>query len=142
MTNLVKGAGVSVEGLSLTVKAMKELGADRQTLSEPGYQAALILIRAAKPLVPVRSGKLVGSIAPRRIQAGASVKATAVYANPIHWGWAIVGANHKGKLAPGKFRNIKPQPFFHEALGYTQEEILNNYEKLMRQAIDNLPGDK
>ena len=142
MTNLVKGAGVSVEGLSLTIKAMKELGADRMTLSEPGYQAALILIRAAKPLVPVKSGKLIGSIAPRRIQGGASVKATAVYANPIHWGWAIVGSNHKGKLAPGRFRNIKPQPFFSEALGYTQEEILNNYEKLMRQAIDNLPGSK
>jgi hypothetical protein len=142
MTNLGKGAGVSVEGLGVTIKAMKELGADRKTLSEPGYQAALILIRAAKPLVPVRTGKLLGSISPRRIQGGASVKATAVYANPIHWGWAIVGANHKGTLRPGTFRNIKPQPFFSEALGYTQEEILGNYERLMRKAIDNLPGDK
>lgn len=145
MSNLAKGEMVAVEGLSLTIKAMKELGASRQVLTEPGYQAAQILIAAARPLIPVKTGALASTARPRRTQYGASVQAggkRAPYANPIHWGWAVVSTSHRGTLKPGTYRGIKPQPFFTEALGYTQDEILNNYERLMRQAIDNLPGDK
>lgn len=146
MTNLVKGAGVSVEGLSLTLKAMRELGADSKILSEPGYQASLILIRAATPLVPVKTGALLATIKPKRTVRGASVQAgspSVPYANPIHWGWAVVGKNTRSKkLKVGTYRGIKPQPFFSEALGYTRQEIFDNYENLMRQAIENLPGVK
>jgi hypothetical protein len=145
MGNLEKGEVVAVEGLSLTVKAMKELGASKEVLTEPGYQAALILIRAALPLIPVKTGILASTARPGRTQYGAKVMAggkRAPYANPIHWGWAVVSYAHKGTLKPGTYRGIKPQPFFHEALGYTQQEILENYEKLMRKAIDNLPGAK
>jgi hypothetical protein len=122
---------------------MKELGASREVITNPGYRAAEILIRAALPLVPVKTGALKTSVKPRRIQNGASVQAgskAVVYANPIHWGWAVVSYRHKGKLKPGTYRGIPPQPFFSEALGYTKEEILNTYEKLMRDAINNLPG--
>ncbi len=135
--------GIDVENLSLTVKAMKELGADRKVLTEPGYQAGLILIRQAKSLVPVKTGALSASMRPRRIQRGGSVQAggrQAPYANPIHWGWKVVSTAHRGVLKPGTFRGIKPQPFFSEALGYTKQEILNNYERLMQETIDNLPG--
>jgi hypothetical protein len=145
MTNLAKGAGVSVEGLGVTIKAMQELGATKEVLTEPGYQASLMLIAAARPLIPVKTGTLDSTVRPKRTQYGASVQAggkRAPYANPVHWGWAVVSTAHKGVLKPGTYRGIKPQPFFHEALGYTQNEILENYEKLMRQAIDNLPGAK
>jgi hypothetical protein len=146
MTNLVKGTGVSVEGLDVTLKAMRELGANNKTLSEPGYQASLILIRAALPLVPVRTGALKSTVRPKRTVRGASVQAgspSVPYANPIHWGWAVVGSNTKSKkLKVGTYRGIKPQPFFADALGYTQDEILGNYERLMKEAIDNLPGAK
>ncbi len=137
--------GISVENLSLTVKAMKELGASREVLTEPGYQGALILIRQAKSLVPVKTGALSASMRPRRIQRGGSVQAggkRVPYANPIHWGWLVVSNAHRGKLKPGTYRGIKPQPFFSEALGYTRDEILQNYERLMQQTIDNLPGAK
>jgi hypothetical protein len=145
MTDLIKGEMISVEGLGTTIRAMKELGASTQVLTEPGYQAALILIRAAKPLMPVKTGLLKSTARPKRTQYGASVQAggkLAPYANPIHWGWAVVSHAHRGTLKPGTYRGIKPQPFFYEALSYTQTEILHNYEKLMKQAIDNLPGDK
>jgi hypothetical protein len=135
--------GIKVENLTTTIKAMKELGASREVLTEPGYQAALILIRQAKSLVPVKTGALSASMRPRRIQSGGSVQAggkRVPYANPIHWGWKVVSTAHRGKLKPGTFRGIKPQPFFSEALGYSQQEILDNYERLMRQTIDNLPG--
>lgn len=145
MSNLAKGEMVSVEGLGTTIKAMKELGASREVLTEPGYQAAMILINAARPLIPVKTGTLASTARPRRTQYGASVQAggtRAPYANPIHWGWAVVSHAHRGTLLPGTYRGIKPQPFFTEALGYTQQEILENYEKLMRDAIDKLPGSK
>jgi hypothetical protein len=145
MSNLEKGQMVAVEGLGLTIKAMRELGASKEVLTEPGYQAALILIQAAKPLIPVKTGILASTARPRRTQFGASVQAggkRAPYANPIHWGWAVVSHAHRGTLKPGTYRGIKPQPFFHDALGYTKEEITQNYEKLMRQAIDKLPGSK
>jgi hypothetical protein len=135
--------GIKVENLTTTIKAMKELGASREVLTEPGYQAALILIRQAKSLVPVKTGALSASMRPRRIQSGGSVQAggkRVPYANPIHWGWKVVSTAHRGKLKPGTFRGIRPQPFFSEALGYSQQEILDNYERLMRQTIDNLPG--
>lgn len=137
--------GISVEGLNTTVRAMKELGASRAVLTEPGYQAALILIQASRSLVPVLTGALSASMKPRRIERGGSVQAggkAVPYANPIHWGWKVVSTAHRGKLKPGQYRGIKPSPFFSEALGYTKQEILDNYERLMRQTIDNLPGAK
>jgi hypothetical protein len=36
----------------------------------------------------------------------------------------------------GAFRNIEPQPFFSEALGYTYQEILANYEKNMQGLVN------
>lgn len=135
--------GIVVENLNTTIKALKELGASREVITNPGYRAAEILVRAALPLVPVKTGALKASVRPRRIQAGASVQAgkkAVPYANPVHWGWAVVSTAHRGVLKPGTYRGIKPNPFFSEALGYTKDEIFANYEKLMREAINNLPG--
>ena len=60
------------------------------------------------------------------VQPGVKVKNLreinkALAANPIHWGW-------------GK-RNIRPQPFFVRALGYTRSEIYDNYFKQMEKLI-------
>lgn len=137
--------GIKVENLSLTLKALKELGADQKSLQLPGFKAAEQLISASKSLVPVRTGALSASMRPRRIQRGGSVQAggkRVPYANAIHWGWLVVSTAHRGTLKPGTYRGIKPQPFFSEALGYNKEQILQTYEKAMRELIDNLPGSK
>lgn len=137
--------GISVENLSLTILALKELGADNKVLQEPGYEAGKLLIDKAKALVPVRTGALSESMRARKIVRGGSVQAggaRAPYANPIHWGWLVVSRAHRGTLEPGTYRGIKPQPFFSEALGYNQQEILNTYEQAMRKLINNLPGAK
>jgi hypothetical protein len=134
-------AGIEAPNLGLAAKAMKELGAQNKEISEAGYQSALILIRAALPLVPVKTTTLKGNIKAGRVLHGAKVFVpgkTVPYANPIHWGWAVVSYNHKGSLKPGTYRGIEPQPFFNEALGYTREEIVANYNKLMLQAIHKL----
>jgi hypothetical protein len=136
-------SGIKVENLALTVKAMKELGADRSALVGPGFKAATLLVRKSRPLVPFKTGNLETTLRPRKVTNGGSVSAggaKAPYAGPIHWGWLVVGSSHKGKLKPGTYRGIKPQPFFSEALGYNRQEILDLYENAMKDLINNLPG--
>ena len=95
--------GVEVKDLGLTIKALKELGADNKSLQEPGYKAAEILIQRSRPLIPVKTGKLQGSAKPRKIARGGSVMVAGSqipYANPIHWGWLVVSTAHRGTLEP------------------------------------------
>ena len=137
--------GIEVKDLGLTLKALRELGAANKELQEPGIQAAEVLIRKSKTLVPVRTGRLSAGMKPRRIQRGASAMVSCAqvpYANPIHWGWLVVSYSHKGTLKPGTYKGIRPQPFFSEALGYSRDEILQTYERAMQKLIDQLPGAK
>lgn len=137
--------GIEVKDLGVTIKALQELGADNKSLQEPGYKAAEILIQRSRPLIPVKTGALSSAARPRRIQRGGSVMVsgkTVPYANPIHWGWLVVSAAHKGTLKAGTYRGIKPNPFFSEALGYSKDEILRTYEQAMQKLINQLPGAK
>lgn len=83
------------------------------------------VVLEAKTLVPVRTGALRNSIRLSATTKGISIKAgnngRIPYANPIHWGWFK--------------RHIKPQPFFAKALGYTRQEIFDNYYKQMNDLI-------
>jgi hypothetical protein len=137
--------GIDPGDLRLAQKAMRELGADTSVIKDAGYQAGLILVARALPLVPVKTGRLKANVVPLRLVfgGGAEVAGRRVpYANPIHWGWAVVSYKHKGTLKPGTYRGIKPQPFFSEALGYTKDEIFKTYDRLMQDYIDKLPGSK
>ena len=137
--------GIDAGDLRLAVKAMKELGADQSVIKDAGYQAGLILLNRARPLIPVNTGALKSAAVARRITNGGGVQVSGrviPYANPIHWGWLVVGNNSRGKLKPGTYRGIKPQPFFSEALGYTKEEIFKTYDRLMQDYIDKLTGSK
>jgi hypothetical protein len=90
--------------------------------------------------VPVLSGRLKSSLKPGRAQGQAEARAgnngKLGYAAPIHWGWSVVGPATKSQLRPGTIRNIKPQPFFSEALGYTYQEILANYNRDMQNLVN------
>ena len=137
--------GIDAGDMRLAIKAMRELGADTSVIKDAGYQAGLLLVARALPLVPVKTGRLKANVVPMRLLygGGAQVAGNKVpYANPIHWGWAVVGPKHKGKRKVGTYVGIKPQPFFSEALGYTKEEILKTYDRLMQDYIDKLPGAK
>jgi hypothetical protein len=138
-----QSGSIQVIGLTRTLKELKDFG-DKGTLDaikKANLEAANQLVKAALPLVPRQSGALVGTVKAVNSVRYAAVRAGSPkvpYAGPIHWGWAVVGATHKGKLTPSsprRFRNIKPQPFFAKAYGYTKEEIMNNYEKLMNDAL-------
>ena len=130
---------IDAEGLKLLNRQLKALDADRADVTAANVAAAETLIRAARPLVPVRSGALVSTLKPAKVQNYAEARggnSRVQYANPIHWGWSIVGGNHQGKLAPGTIRNIKPEPFFSQALGYTRDEIIANYVRDTQNLID------
>jgi hypothetical protein len=143
----VPGGAIQAEGLGQLVRSLKAVGADKTEISEANFQAAQTLIRAALPRVPVLTGRLKSSLRPARAQGSATARAgnngTLGYAAPIHWGWAVVGPRTKSRLRPGSIRNIEPQPFFSEALGYTYEEILTNYNNNMQNLVNKYGlGDK
>lgn len=137
--------GIDPGDMRLAIKAMRELGADVSVIKDAGYEAGVILVARAIPLIPVKTGALRAGARPLRLVngGGAQVAGSKVpYANPIHWGWAVVGPKHKGKRKTGTYVGIKPQPFFSEALGYTKEEIFRTYDRLMQDYINKLPGAK
>lgn len=130
---------IDVGGLKELNRDLKSLEADKADIIASNVNAAETLIKAAIPLVPVRSGNLRATLKPAKVQNYAEARggnARVPYANPVHWGWSIVGPRHKGTLAPGTVRNIQPQPFFSTALGYTKEEIIANYERDMQNLIN------
>lgn len=137
---------IDVGGLKELNRDLKSLEADKADIIASNVNAAETLIKAAIPLVPVRSGNLRATLKPAKVQNYAEARggnARVPYANPIHWGWSIVGPRHKGTLAPGTVRNIQPQPFFSKALGYTKDEIIANYERDMQNLINKYGlGDK
>ena len=90
----------------------------KKELKQTHLQAAKIVEKAARPLVPVRTGKLLASVRSAGTQRFAVVRAgkkSVPYAPPIHWGWAK--------------RRIKPNPFLYEALDKRRDEVIKAYEK-------------
>ena len=123
-------AGVKVTNLREVNKALKAIGVPNDAIKKAGKESGELVASEARTLVPVRTGKLrnsirVGATARGKITVMAGnnrgTKSAVPYANPIHWGWFK--------------RNIKPQPFFSRALGYTREEIYRNYFTQMEKLI-------
>jgi len=122
--------GLKVKNLREVTKALKAVGVPADAIKKAGKESGEIVANEARTLVPVRTGKLRNSI---RVSALARGKVSVLagnnrnslsavpYANPIHWGWFK--------------RNIKPQPFFVKALGYTREEVFENYFNQMQKLI-------
>lgn len=114
--------GIKVTNLREVTKALRNVGTPNEEIKKAGKESGELVASEARSLVPVRSGALRDSI---RVSATARSKIEILagnnrksrsgvpYANPIHWGWFR--------------RNIKPQPFFVKALGYTRAEVYQNY---------------
>lgn len=115
-------SGIKVTNLREINRVIKAVGVPKDAIKKAGKESGELVASEARSLVPVRTGALRNSI---RVGATAAGKITILagnnrksksgvpYANPIHWGWFK--------------RNIKPQPFFSKALGYTRDEIFRNY---------------
>jgi len=122
--------GVKVKNLREINKALDAIGVPKDAIKDAGKESGELVANEARGLVPVRTGALRNSI---RVGATARGKITVKagnnrssssgvpYANPIHWGWFK--------------RHIRPKPFFVRALGYTREEIYENYFSQMEKLI-------
>jgi len=119
--------GIKVDGLKDLNKALRAIGIPAKEMNAVAKQSGESVLRESLALVPVRTGKLRNSIRLSSTTKGIRIvagNAKVPYANPIHWGWFR--------------RNILPQPFFSKALGYTRQEIYDNYYK----AVDTLIKSK
>jgi hypothetical protein len=125
-------ASIKVEGLRDIQKSLTALGAEKAEFTDNNLEAAQTLIKSATPLVPRKSGKLASTLKAGKTANYAVARAglgSVPYANPIHWGWTYDAKRFI-------YRNIKPQPFFTRALGYSYEEIIANYDKNLQKLID------
>lgn len=128
----VPSGSIKVEGLQQTIRQLQALGADKGEIQNANYEAAQTLINQARPLVPVQSGRLRSTLRAGRgtMFAVARAGSNAVpYANPIHWGW------FRDKNT-GVNRNVLPQPFFSKALGYTYQQIIDDYNRNMQNLVN------
>jgi hypothetical protein len=100
-----------------------------QDLKDAHAEVAQLVVRAAAPNAPRRTGAL-GNSTRGSGQAGAAVvragKASVPYAGPIHWGWDK--------------RNIKAQPWLYEAAVDSQDQWTGLYLRSLQKIIDSIEG--
>lgn len=133
----VEGKGaLQIEGLREVTRDLRALGVDlKEDMKETHRRAGDIVASAAKPLAPVKTGRLAATIASSPTQYQGRVRAgrgqSVPYAGPIHFGWPA--------------RRIKPQAFIYEALDGRREEVLQTYERRVNDLIEKhqfAPGQR
>jgi HK97 gp10 family phage protein len=113
-------SGIKVVGLNQAIRALRAIGVPSKEIGQASFEAGELVASRARTLVPVRSGKLRSTIKTSKLSRSVQVKAgndrSVPYANPIHWGWNYDRVNLKEK-------NIRPRPFFTNALRTTRQEV-------------------
>lgn len=143
-TDLYSRGGITVDGLYSTTKVLKELGEPNDAIREALKRGAETLATASRDTVPTRTGKLARTIRARSSNRGAFVyvgnNTTVKYANPIHWGWFRDRKTDQARRSPKGYinKNIKPNPFLAKALGYTREEIFDNFTKVIENEVNGI----
>lgn len=114
-----------IEGLREVQKALADLSDDLKNEMKPTHlEAAKIVAEAARPLAPVRTGRLAASIRASAVRTGGRVRlggSAVPYAGPIHFGWPA--------------RRITPQPFVYEALDPRRDEVAAVYADRLNDLI-------
>ena len=130
--------------LSVEVENLKELQAQiralgdvelRRQLREANKNVAQMVVDAALPDVPVRSGKLRASVKASATQTAAYGKAGSParvpYAAAIHWGTG----SRSARRGP---HNITGRPFLWEAADRTINRAVREYEDQIQQLVDRV----
>lgn len=123
----VAGQGkLEIDGLREALRDVRRLGDDaRDDMKETHRKAGEVVVRAAKPLAPVRTGRLAATIVSAPTQKMGRVRVgrgqSIPYAGPIHFGWPA--------------RRIKPQPFVYDALDTRADEVRNVYATRIAELI-------
>jgi len=128
----MSGESIKVEGLKETIKDLQALGVEKQAFIDINLEAAEILMSAARPLIPVRTGNLAGTMRASKTVQYAQVslgKAKVPYAPVIHYGWFYDRNNFIKK-------NIKPNPFLSKALRQNYAEIMKRYDESVQKVLN------
>lgn len=121
---------VQVEGLRQLVRTLKAAEVDLDDLKDANNAAGRIVLDAARPRTPTRTGALAASGRANRAAGKANVvfgTARVPYGPPIHWGWAA--------------RHIKAQPWVTTAAQATQGDWVAAYERDIQRVLDSVKGD-
>jgi HK97 gp10 family phage protein len=137
---MVEPSSIKVTGLNQAIRALRAIGVPSAEIGKASQEAGDIVAGRARTLVPVRTGALRATIKPRKVarkvvvSAGNNTKVP--YANPIHWGWNYDKVNLQAK-------NIRPRPFFTNALRTTREQVykafFDSIEKLIQEYSNRRP---
>lgn len=120
-------AAIQVVGLRELRRDLRRLGDDAvDGLKGIHQKSADMVMQAALPRVPVRTGRLKQTVRSSGTRTGGTVRAgfkRVPYAGPIHFGW--------------RDRGIKPQPFLWEALDRRETKVVMQFlfhvERLKRK---------
>jgi HK97 gp10 family phage protein len=131
---MVEPSNIKVTGLNEAVRALRAIGVPSAEIGKASQEAGELVAGRARTLVPVKTGALRATIKARKVARKVVVSAgnnrSVPYANPIHWGWNYDRVNLQAK-------NIRPRPFFTNALRTTREQVYKTFfdsmEKLFRQ---------
>jgi HK97 gp10 family phage protein len=136
---MVEPSNIKVTGLNQAVRALRAIGVPSAEIGKASQEAGEIVAGRARSLVPVRTGALRATIKPRKVARKVVVSAgnnTRVpYANPIHWGWNYDKVNLKAK-------NIRPRPFFTNALRTTRQQVYKTFFDSMEELFRKYANKK
>lgn len=122
----MSGEKIKLEGLGRLNRQLRELeGKLDVEVAAINRKVATFVMWAALRFVPVKKGKLAGTIHTRSTKTTASVVAGGAavpYAAPIHWGW------HR--------HHIKAQKFMYQALDASYGEVVATYEHDLRLLVE------
>jgi hypothetical protein len=132
--------GVKVVGLNDAVRALRAIGVPSAEIGAASQEAGEIVASSGRTLVPVRTGRLRATIKARKVARKVVVSAgnnsSVPYANPIHFGWNYDRKNLQAK-------NIRPRPFFTNALTRTRSQVykafFDNMEQLFQKYSNRTP---
>lgn len=133
------GLRIEVEGVTGLARALRKAGEEdaREFLLGANKEAAASVEAAARPSIPVRSGKLVGSLRSVGNAKGGVVmlgKAKVVYAGPVHFGW--FAARTWGRSTAR--RPIRPGLWLYHALDRRRGEVEDIYHRRLDELLERV----
>lgn len=125
------GARIEIEGIKSLARTLRKAGEEgaRDMLIAANREAAGIVEAAARPNVPVLTGRLASTLKSSGSAKGGVVQVGRLkvpWAGPIHFGWPK--------------RNIKPQPFLFEAMDERRVEVEETYLKRLDELLETIKG--
>lgn len=112
-------------------KELRQLGDEAvASLKQTNKEAADLVADTARPDIPVRSGRLKGTLRTTGTMRGGVVRLgrkAVPYAGPIHFGWP----NRPNQAKGWRGGPIAPNPFLYEAMDERVQDVMDLYSKYL-----------